>query len=97
MEDRKAEEVDGYNDSLMLEAFAAAREALAVGEVPVGCVFVDSAGEVVARGRNEVNATGNATRHAELVAVDRLMPPDSADTDVFSRLTVYVNVEPCIM
>ena len=48
-----------------------AREALAAGEVPVGCVFVCD-GKVVARGRNRVNESRNATRHAEMVAIDDL-------------------------
>jgi tRNA(Arg) A34 adenosine deaminase TadA len=49
----------------MVAAFDMAREALAAGEVPVGCVFV-CGGAVVAAGRNCTNASHNATRHAEL-------------------------------
>jgi tRNA(Arg) A34 adenosine deaminase TadA len=42
-----------------------------VGEVPIGCVFVAAgAGEVIAETRNTVNETKNATRHAEINAVD---------------------------
>ena len=37
----------------------------------------------------------NATRHAEMVAIDRIVEADIKD--VFPRVTVYVNVEPCIM
>ena len=51
-----------------------ARRALARGEVPVGCVLVDpTSGAVVAAGGNETNETCNATRHAELVALDALL------------------------
>jgi len=47
--------------------------ALALGEVPVGCVIVDNAtGAVVARGANRCNALGNATAHAEIVALRSL-------------------------
>jgi tRNA-specific adenosine deaminase 2 len=55
----------------MQMAMDLAREALAAGEVPVGCVFVYQ-GRVVGRGRNRVNESKNATRHAEMVAVDDL-------------------------
>jgi len=55
----------------MNAALDLANEALEAGEVPVGCVFVFNS-EIVGRGRNHVNATCNATRHAEMVAVDDL-------------------------
>ena len=47
-----------YNAEFMEIAFNQAQEALEVGEVPIGCCFVDEeSGEVIARGRNEVNLT----------------------------------------
>ena len=55
----------------MNEALTLAAEALNKGEVPVGCIFVYGGG-VIASGRNCVNETKNATRHAELVAVDQV-------------------------
>ena len=55
----------------MEEAFAMAEEALREEEVPVGCVFVKS-DTIIARGRNEVNETKNATKHAEMVALAQL-------------------------
>jgi tRNA-specific adenosine deaminase 2 len=54
----------------MDEALDLATEALEAGEVPVGCVFVYN-GEVIAKGRNTVNETRNATRHAELNCLDK--------------------------
>ncbi|KQK85534.1 tRNA-specific adenosine deaminase 2 [Amazona aestiva] len=56
----------------MDQALDVAKEALEKGEVPVGCLVVHH-GEVVGRGRNEVNETKNATRHAELVAIDQVL------------------------
>lgn len=53
-------------------ALQIAKEALLFGEVPVGCVFVQQDGSVVSHGANQVNATRDATRHAEIVAMDRL-------------------------
>ena len=80
---------------LMEAAFELAREALAAGEVPVGCVLVDENFHVVGKGRNTVNQTKNATRHAEINAID--MVEYAGRGDLYPKLSVYVNVEPCIM
>ena len=72
----KVEEQD-ENEYYMRRALQVAREALAVGEVPVGCVIVlqldDNKRVVVSHGANQVNATRDATRHAEIVAIDRML------------------------
>ncbi|KFV68032.1 tRNA-specific adenosine deaminase 2, partial [Dryobates pubescens] len=77
-----------------------AKEALENGEVPVGCLLVYQ-GEVIGRGRNEVNETKNATRHAEMVVIDRVLEwckQHNRDyTEVFADSVLYVTVEPCIM
>ena len=84
----------------MQKAFQLAKDALNIGEVPVGCIFVYE-DEIIATGRNEVNETKNATRHAELVAVDRVLRHCSERswdcTRVFQSSILYVTVEPCIM
>ena len=64
----------------MRQALAAATQALHAGEVPVGCVLVlpasgDTPDEVVATGANRTNVTLNATRHAELEAIDQVLSP----------------------
>lgn len=72
----------------MRQALDVAENALQLGEVPVGCVIVLNEhpvlprGEsvVISHGANQVNATRDATRHAELVAIDRLLT-GSASTD----------------
>ncbi|XP_043200147.1 tRNA-specific adenosine deaminase 2-like [Amphibalanus amphitrite] len=81
-------------------AFAAARDALTHQEVPVGCVFVRG-GRLLATGRNTVNETKNATRHAELNCADLVyarceeagLSPDS----LWAQIDVFVTVEPCVM
>jgi tRNA-specific adenosine deaminase 2 len=79
----------------METAFKLALEALDVGEVPIGCAFVDPAdNQVVAVGRNRTNETGNATRHAEIEAIDQLVAKGITD---LSGLSLFVTVEPCIM
>uniref|UniRef100_A0A8B9I6K4 CMP/dCMP-type deaminase domain-containing protein n=1 Tax=Anser brachyrhynchus TaxID=132585 RepID=A0A8B9I6K4_9AVES len=77
-----------------------ARGALEVGEVPVGCLLVYE-GRVLGEGRNEVNETKNATRHAEMVAIDQVLDwcrqNNKNHEEVFSNSVLYVTVEPCIM
>jgi tRNA(adenine34) deaminase len=82
-------------DKYMREALALAREAAAVGEVPVGCVVVDAAGEIIGRGRNRREETGNAAAHAEIEAIQAAC---AAVGDW--RLTgcaLVVTLEPCPM
>jgi tRNA-specific adenosine deaminase 2 len=72
----------------MREALKVAKAALEIGEVPVGCVLVlqdhpslpDGESVIVSHGANQVNATRDATRHAEVVAIDRLLT-DGMSTD----------------
>ena len=60
------------------------------GEVPVGVVYAKG-GQVIARAGNETNQACDATRHAELVALEGLSAAEIRD------LELYVTVEPCIM
>ncbi|VDK89128.1 unnamed protein product [Litomosoides sigmodontis] len=81
-------------------AFEIAVDAVHNNEVPVGCVFVFE-GQEVAFGRNDVNRTKNPTYHAEMVALE-MMKQWCIDnghelTDVMSRTTLYITLEPCIM
>ncbi|KAJ9073802.1 tRNA(adenine34) deaminase, variant 2 [Entomophthora muscae] len=83
-------------------AFEQAEEAYNVGEVPVGCVIVDkTTGKVVSGGRNETNETLNGTRHAELVAYDKMFPALKEATEsgliTLENYMLFVTVEPCIM
>ncbi|KAF8548936.1 cytidine deaminase-like protein [Imleria badia] len=86
----------------MREAMAMAEEALAAGEVPVGCVFVRD-GTIIAKARNRTNQLRNASRHAELEAIDLILedpsltPPSSTTRYPLANTTLYVTVEPCIM
>ncbi|CAN9507499.1 unnamed protein product [Ophioblennius macclurei] len=91
---------DGDIDKWMDSAFHMARDALENGEVPVGCLMVYD-DQVVGKGRNEVNETKNATRHAEMVSLDQLLEwcrhGNQDARSVCKRTALYVTVEPCIM
>ncbi|KAI4467116.1 single-strand selective monofunctional uracil dna glycosylase [Holotrichia oblita] len=81
-------------------AFTYARDALRNQEVPVGCIFVYN-NEIIAKGRNTVNETRNATRHAEMNCIDDVIAycdeKSIESKDVFENVSIYVTVEPCIM
>ncbi|KAI4467056.1 cytosine deaminase family member [Holotrichia oblita] len=81
-------------------AFTYARDALRNQEVPVGCIFVYN-NEIIAKGRNTVNETRNATRHAEMNCIDDVIAycdEKSIESKyVFENVSIYVTVEPCIM
>ena len=81
-------------ERLMREALAAAREALARGEVPIGSVVARGDGTVVARGWNRRQGTRDRTAHAEMVAFREAagrIPDDARDVVLVSTL------EPCVM
>ncbi|KAF8516633.1 cytidine deaminase-like protein [Gautieria morchelliformis] len=83
-------------------AIKMAEEALQSQEVPVGCVFVRD-GVAIAKARNRTNELRNATRHAELEAIDAIIsnpalkPTDRRGAQLLSETILYVTVEPCIM
>lgn len=85
----------------MEKSFDYATEALKANEVPVGCILVFDDKEVIGVGRNEVNETKNATRHAEIVAIDMVLKWCQEEklkyAEVFEKTVLYVTVEPCIM
>uniref|UniRef100_A0A146KSV7 tRNA-specific adenosine deaminase 2 n=1 Tax=Lygus hesperus TaxID=30085 RepID=A0A146KSV7_LYGHE len=87
--------MEEFNEKWMKVAIELAEKALAQGEVPVGCIFVRGE-EIIAKGRNDVNRTRNATRHAEMICIDEVFERFKT-TDVFKEVTVVVTVEPCIM
>lgn len=89
-------------DQLFDGCFEQAKLALEEKEVAIGCLFYNrDLNEIFAKGRNSVNVTKNATRHAEMNCIDDLITycksknlnPES----VWPSIEVYVTCEPCIM
>ncbi|WP_190129858.1 tRNA adenosine(34) deaminase TadA [Streptomyces mashuensis] len=79
----------------MREALAEAVRATGTGDVPVGAVVLAPDGSVIGRGRNEREATGDPTGHAEVLAIR-----EAARTVGEWRLTgctLVVTLEPCTM
>ncbi len=72
-----------------------ARRALAAGEVPIGAVVLDPAGEVIGVGSNEREATHDPTAHAEVVALRAAAA--RLGTWRLDGCTLAVTLEPCPM
>lgn len=83
------------NEKYMREALALARQAAANGEVPVGCVVADPAGNIIGRGRNRREETPDACAHAEVEAI-RAACRALGSWDL-SGCTLFVTLEPCPM
>ena len=79
----------------MREAIVEARLALATGDVPVAALVFDSAGQLIASGRNEREKTQDPTAHAELVAI-RAAAAATGDWHL-TDTTLVVTLEPCVM
>lgn len=78
----------------MKEALAEAALSLEAGEVPVGAVVVRD-GEIIGRGRNEVEARKTATAHAEILAIESAS--GKRGDWRLDGCSVYVTSEPCHM
>lgn len=79
----------------MRQAIEAAREAAAAGEVPVGAVLIDSAGDVVAVDRNRREELSDPTAHAEMLVVSNRAR--QIESWRLNGHTLVVTLEPCPM
>ena len=78
--------------TLALEQAALAE---ALGEVPVGAVVVDVAGQVVATGFNRTIVDHDPTAHAEIIALRNAA--QHARNYRLPGYSLYVTLEPCAM
>lgn len=81
--------------SFMDLALTEARAAAARGEVPVGAVVVDRAGQVVAQAGNRTRELHDPTAHAEVLAIRAACAQIGSERLVGHDL--YVTLEPCAM
>lgn len=80
--------------AFMREALALAREAAAVGEVPVGALVV-SQGRVIGRGFNAPIASRDPSAHAEMQALRAA--GKALGNYRLPGCVLYVTLEPCVM
>lgn len=84
------------HEQFMRIALDEARQALAAGEFPVGCVMtVDK--QIVARGRRQNSRAENCNEidHAEILTLRRLLAEQPHLN--LGTVTVYSTLEPCLM
>jgi tRNA(adenine34) deaminase len=79
----------------MESALEQARLALTTSDVPVGAVVIDETGVVIGVGRNEREALGDPTAHAEVLAL-RAAATHRGEWRL-SGCSLVVTLEPCTM
>ena len=78
----------------MKEAFKEAQKAYKKNEVPVGAIVVKN-GKIIARGYNKKEKTNLATRHAEIIAIEKACK--KLKNWHLEDCELYVTLEPCLM
>jgi tRNA(adenine34) deaminase len=84
-----------YQDLMKLALEQAELASQASGDVPVGAVVVDAAGQVIAVGRNQRELLDDPTSHAEIEAI-RAAAAHLGDWRL-EGCTLVVTLEPCAM
>ena len=82
------------DEFFMRAAIEEAKIAASIGEVPIGAVVVRN-GEIIARAHNESETGKDATRHAEIIAIERACAALGGWRLIGCDL--YVTLEPCPM
>ncbi len=90
----EAERLSALHEPHMKAALQEARNALHIGEVPIGAVVV-AGREVIATGFNQPIHTIDPVAHAEVVALRRAAKV--VGNYRLTGATLYVTVEPCLM
>ena len=83
-----------YNDKYMQMAIELAKAAAEADEVPVGAVIVKD-GQVIATSENLKERKNDATKHAEMVALEKATK--QVNNWWLEDCDVYVTLEPCPM
>lgn len=91
----KSEVMTVEREEYMRLALELAEEAAAAGEVPVGAIVTDEAGNVIGRGRNRREERHSAIHHAEIEAIEEACR--NLESWRLSGCTLYVTLEPCPM
>ena len=82
------------DERYMAEAIRQARKAVAIDEVPIGCVIVHD-NKIIARGYNRRNCDASTLAHAEIMAI-RKASKKLGDWRL-EECTMDVTLEPCPM
>jgi tRNA(adenine34) deaminase len=79
----------------MQQAISHAQEVKSSGDVPVGALIVNEAGEILSLGKNEREKDNDPTAHAEIVAIRKTS--ERIGSWRLDDLTLIVTLEPCVM
>ena len=79
----------------MQQVITLAREVKSSGDVPVGALVVNDAGEILSSGKNEREKDNDPTAHAEIVAMRKAS--EKIGSWRLDDLTLIVTLEPCAM
>ena len=82
------------DERFMRLALCEAEKALAVDEIPIGCVIV-SQNQIIGRGHNLTETLSDVTAHAEIQAITAAS--QTVGGKYLPDATLYVTVEPCAM
>lgn len=86
--------ITSVHEKYMKAALAQAKKALALGEVPIGCVIVYQ-GKIIGRGYNRRNTDKSTLAHAEITAIKKASK--IIGDWRLEECTLYVTLEPCQM
>ena len=86
--------MDPNEEKYMRMALAEAKVALAMDEIPIGCVVVCD-DRVIGRGHNLTERLHDVTAHAEMQAITAAS--ETLGGKYLERCSLYVTVEPCVM
>lgn len=79
----------------MAHALCLAHEAARSGEVPVGAVILDPAGQLIAEGANQPISAHDPSAHAEIIAIRKAAR--ALKNYRLTGCTLIVTLEPCAM
>jgi tRNA(adenine34) deaminase len=79
----------------MQQAIFLAQEVKSSGDVPVGALIVNEAGEILSSGKNEREKDNDPTAHAEIVAIRKAS--EKIGSWRLDDFNLIVTLEPCVM
>jgi tRNA(adenine34) deaminase len=79
----------------MQQAITLAQEVKSSGDVPVGALIINEAGEILSSGKNEREKDNDPTAHAEILAIRKAS--EKIGSWRLDDLTLIVTLEPCVM
>jgi len=80
---------------IMQAALSLAKVAADKGDVPVGAIVVNEAGEILGTGQNLREQSNDPTAHAEIIAIRQAA--EKIGSWRLDELTLVVTLEPCAM